>query len=405
MKRFTKISVLLTIAFTGILLLQVIFMSGLPIVLAHDTSNPSIATGHNNLRTSLSLSDGNETNTGDNFNHTDINTEVEHSSERNVNIQVDNESKQIQLESELRNNMSKNRIEFQLQAENSLQIEMNFKSETATNHSELGMAIEFRKVVEFIDNTSNSNNTVNGLDSTDKVVNSFDFGSINWSFDYTNKSVNNQTLYTISVTGMKDGATFQFVFYFATSFVQLDNNTILQPTAGKFDFNIKNYSYNTSTSQLALETKFKSELESRNINHDTEDEHYNLTKLQESGINFGNSSYTGFFSWADQVNVDGVNSPVVISPVMNDDAEGAGQTKMYFSFAHGNNISWDPKVGVSMSTAGIPLAISTTESSLIISSPMTTNLGKSTTPGFEVFTLLSMTLLVGIVVNKRKTRK
>ena len=57
---------------------------------------------------------------------------------------------------------------------------------------------EFRRLVEFVDNTTNPNNTVNGLDNMDTVVQKIDFQSLTWKMVYSSNTVDNQT---VSVNG------------------------------------------------------------------------------------------------------------------------------------------------------------------------------------------------------------
>ncbi|MHA1990362.1 MAG: hypothetical protein ACW981_06075 [Candidatus Hodarchaeales archaeon] len=313
-----------------------------------------------------------------------IDDEVELKEERELEVELS--AHEAKIKSELKSGDNKNKIEVEIKAENEFEIDFRYKTESTQTEEDLRIFIEFKSLIEFVDNTTNVNNTVGGYDNSDATIKEVDFDEISWVLDMVTSDQGGQTLYTINVTGIHDGATITFLFYFATNFVVIDNSTLLQPTAAKFDLVIENYSYDSSDSQLALLSKLKSKLESEDKDEDTEDEEDGVSKHKETGLNFGDTDFIGFFTWVDEVNVDGVNESIVSSPVLDDD-EVISNHKVYFSFPQGNKIVWDPKVGVSRDTTGTLLSLPPS----------------SQVPGFEAIPLVILPL-IGLVAlfNRRK---
>jgi hypothetical protein len=313
-----------------------------------------------------------------------IDDEVEVKEERELEVELsDHEAK---IKSELKSGDNKNKIEVEIKSENEFEIDFRYKTESTQIEEDLRIFIEFKSLIEFVDDTTNVNNTVGGYDNSDTTVKEINFEDISWVLDMVTSDQAGQTLYTINVTGIHDGATITFLFYFATNFVVIDDSTLLQPTAAKFDLIIENYSYDSSDSQLALLSKLKSKLESEDKHEDTEDEEDGVSKHKETGLNFGDTDFLGFFTWVDEVTVDGVNESIVSSPVLDDD-EDISNHKVYFSFPQGNKIVWDPKVGVSRDTTGTLLSLPPS----------------SQVPGFEVIPIVILPL-IGLVAlfNRRK---
>ena len=83
---------------------------------------------------------------------------------------------------------------------------------------------------------------------------------------------------------------------------------------------------------------------------------------------------------------------------MTDPEDSSGQTTMlYYSFPHGNQLVWDPKIGVAMSSVGINLI-----STAFI--PVTNN--SHSTPGFEfVFVVAALPILGIATIYLRRTAK
>ena len=353
MFRVKPVYALLTMLLLGMAFIS--FMS----VAADNGSSSGTQTTTTTSGTDQGSTSTNDTNTQHHDNTTDngIPDQIESQQQRSIQVELDNSSKEVHIQSQSMYGNISNKIQFELNAKEEVSMEFQYQSNTASgNQTNLQVSMEFKQLVEFIDNSTNPNNIMAGLNPGDTILKTIDFSTINWTLNYSTTTISNQTLYTVSIIGQINGTTIQFNFHLASSFIQINQNSILQPTAVKIDVIIKNYAYSSTNSQLALKTNFGSSMQSKQISNTTEDQIDHLTTKNESAVNFGNNQYGGFFSWANQLLVDGKNMSVVTSPVMTDPEDSSGQTTMlYFSFPYGNVLVWDPKIGVAMSSLGINL--------------------------------------------------
>jgi hypothetical protein len=342
-------------------------------------------------------------------NHDGIPDKQEIEDKRQIQLEFNKENGELQIQSEGSINGSKNHIQIEITAKEGLKFSFEFSGKTVNeSESQLSMELEVRKIIEFIDNSSS--NSIGGFDSNDTLINSFDIRSFVWNLDVGNSSINNNTVWSINAsTTFNSNASLSFQFILSEGYSVLDNNT-LAPNSLKYSVAINNYTYSNLSSQIALEMKIKSNLESEHISHETEDHKEGLTHDNESSVNFGNGSSTGFFSWADSYLVDGVNESIVTSNSVMVDDEDSSQNKLYFSFAHGNDIYWDPKVGVTRATTSpyvIQQVSSSTTAIISISTSQDLPTEKSTNtsqsaPGFE---LVAIILSIGVMTLRLRKSK
>ena len=220
--------------------------------------------------------------------------------------------------------------------------------------------------------------------------------TFNWSLTISNTTVNTVTTWFVNATAtFNNNALIKFMFIFSNGYSLIDNSSLIQPNSLKYSVEIQNYSYISTNSQLALEMNFKSDLQSNKISHDTEDYKNGYTNKPESGVNFGNGSATGFFSWTDNYSVDGVMKPIITSTSVSVDNEDSSQNALFFSFAHGKNIFWDPKVGVTQSTFS---AVSPNE---LLSNSLNSN-QTTGVPGLESIAVVFGMMILAFRLRKRK---
>ena len=366
---------------------------------------------------------GDSTQSGDD-NHNGISDQQEHQDERQIQTEFDQEGNQLQIQSEGHINGSSNHIQIEISASEGLKVNFEFSGKTVNqSESELKIGLETRRVYEFIDNISSG--LPNGFDSNDTLLKTFDLRNAVWNLEFSNFTVSNVTAWSINAsTQLTNYSSLEFQFIFTGGFLALDNNNTLAPNALKYSVLISNYTYSDPSAQLALEMTLRSGtnrsgFESEHINHETEDHMEGLTHDKESSVNFGNGSSTGFFSWIDSYLVDGVNESVVTSPSLTLDGEDHSQNIMVFSFAHGSDISWDPKVGVTRATSSsyvdqqinsISSSSSVTTTSETTSTADSVDINTTTqgdqvsnTPGFELFTFIfSLGVFIIYTKNFRK---
>ena len=330
----------------------------------------------------------------DSGDHNGVSSEQEQQDHRQVQLEYSQSDKSIQIQSENSANGTSNHIQIELSAKEGLKVSFEFSGEVNHSETSLHIGLEARQVVEFID----SNTAVPGFDVNDSVINTYDLRNANWTLQFGNTTTGNDTVWNINATAPIGSGQVEFQFLLTNGYaLQADGNT-LAPNSLKWSVVFSNYSYDSSSTQLALKMTLKSGsdrsgFESDHYTNQTEDTKDGLTHNNESAVNFGNTSSTsaqatGFFSWADTYVADGVNNSVVTSPSLSVDSEDGTQNQMYFSFVQANNINWDPKVGVDRTTSSSYVANQiATSTSLAVSSTADSSQSPSA-PGFEFIALI-----------------
>lgn len=312
-------------------------------------------------------------------NHNGVPDKTETENERQVQQDVNTQDGQAQIQSELKAGNQKNSFQFELQAKDRVEFSFHYKSEVNSSKTQVEMKFEFRRLVEFVDNTTNPTNLVNAFDSQDTVVQQIDFQSLTWHMYYSRSSVNNQNVYSIVVNATKGAMLVEFSFFVSSGFVN-QSNYMLTPNAVKFNLEIKNFPFRQSNSQLAAEVKIKNDVQNRQIENETEDSKNGYSGPQQQ-LAFNNNSVGAFFSWAKSYSADGVNKTIIVSPVTTDTTGEGTQAKMYFNFAQAKDIFWDPEVGVTLASI----------------------MGTSSTPGFEFLAILAIPV-VALIFRKRRIK-
>lgn len=317
-------------------------------------------------------------------NHNGVSNSVEQENERQIQQDVNTQDGQAQIQSQLKVGGVQNQFQFQLEAKDQVQFSFHYAAESSSAHTEVSLKFEIKNLIEFVDNTTNPSNVLNGYDSNDTVVQKINFENLNWNMTYAKNTVQGQTVYNLVVSATQGTMVVSYSFFLTTGFVN-QSNYMLTPNAVKFNVDIKNFPYKDNKSLLASEVQIKNEIHNRQVENDTEDHQAGLAGPQQQ-LSFANSSVGAFFSWAKQYSADGVNKTVVVSPVTTENGDGGVYGKIYFNFAHAQNIAWDPSVGVTRSSS----------SGIILSS----------TPGFEVVAILAIPGLVIISkMYKKKIKK
>lgn len=126
------------------------------------------------------------------------------------------------------------------------------------------------------------------------------------------------------------------------------NSQIINPTEMKLDFTY-DYDFRSEDSMLGLKMAFMSKYQA-SLGKETYDEEKGYAR-GETWMNFQEHNYTGFFSWGNTAQVDGVERPVNTTlkseravPGMDDPT--VVKDVIYLSYPRGDQIVHDPKVGV-----------------------------------------------------------
>lgn len=305
-----------------------------------------------------------------------------------MKYELDEEDGKLKVESELKFGENKNKFEFELEAEDRLKFKFNFKNETENSEASVEMEYELRQIVEFEDNSTSGVNTNGGYDDGETVYNTIDFQDLFWSLKAASENQGGNTLYNVNATTSFGSAKLVVSFYFSSGYITKDG-VQFNPNSVKWDLIISNYTFSSNSSALAFEVDIQHESESNEEVDLTEDEKEQLTKHDESGIVYNNNSINAFFTWANTYTVDGTDRQVVISDMADSDDGIDSSSKIYFNFEQGQEIYWDPKVGVTRESTSPYYSTSDPANS-------------SSSVGFEFLPFVSLIGLVSIVFTRRR---
>jgi hypothetical protein len=329
----------------------------------------------------------NSENQNEDADHDGIKDAQENAEERQLQHEFSKEEGKAKIESELKTGEKKNKFEFQLEAHEKVEFSFKFKSESSSADSQVEMKFEFRRLIEFLDNTTNPNNTLNAYDKLDTKVQELDFKTLTWKLDYNIVDISGSQVIKIVVNASQDSMLIQFTFFISPSYVN-QSDYVITPNAVKFNVEISNFPFMNENSLLASEVKMKHQFEKpeeKKVEDETED-HKDGLAGEEQQLKFDNNSVGAYFSWAKTYLADGVNKTIIVSPVSSDSEEGS-HAKMYFNFVHAVEYFWDPEVGVTRSTT----------------SPYVQSLA-GTSPGFEVLAIFIIPAIALISRIKKRNK-
>jgi hypothetical protein len=303
-----------------------------------------------------------------------IDDEEEEVNERK--LQIEASDKEVQIQSELRNGENKDEIEIEFKTTDEPEIKVEYESEIGSLEMELSFKVRFYSLIEY--NDLDSDGIYN--ESVDEFVQELRLDDSHIGYfpiEYFTEVVGNTTIHIINVTSTD--SVFSLQFFIVEEFA-LINGSLVTPTEMKIDIGINDFPYANDSSMLALKLRLEAESEYE-IDEETEDE-LDARATSEIEVEVTMNGFTGFFSWSENVLVDGVLKNVKSSAVDDDDIDSTEQ-KIYLNYPRGTQILHDPKIGVE----GILQTVNTS----------------SNTPGFEsIFTLVALSFASIMAIYRRK---
>lgn len=238
-------------------------------------------------------------------------------------------------------NDSKDAFEIDFKTEPEPTLILNYMPKGDPSNIQLTFKIILNKIIEFNDENKN-----NRYDHSDTIESIYNFNTVN--FTDISYNIDNQTseksLLQMS-TQTTDGI-FTLDLLIADNFTTI-NNQLLSPAEMKIDFSIQNYTYSTNTSLLALFLEITTD-HNLTIQSESFDEKQGYA-ANESAMNISSKHYAGFFSWVNNVIVDGQIKQVHASFLKEEHTTNQSiENIQYISFTypHGSKIIHDPKIGV-----------------------------------------------------------
>ncbi len=295
-------------------------------------------------------------------------------------LQIEASEKEVQIESELKNGENKDSIEIEFKVTDEPEIKVEYESENGSNEIELSFKVKFYSLIEY--NDTNLDGIFN--ESEDDLVQELRLDTSHVEYlpiSYSTELIGNTTIHIINAI-TTDGV-FSLQFFIAEEFA-LVNGSLITPTEMKIDIGINDFPFINETSDLALKLRLEAEVEYEN-DEETEDEEGERA-TSEAEVEVTMNGFTGFFSWSENVLVDGNVMQVKASPVDDDHDSDFGEQKIYLNYPRGNKILHDPKIGVAgiLQVAGVPLGTGT--------------------PGFEAI-IVAFTIFIASVITIYRHRR
>ncbi len=271
--------------------------------------------------TETTVDDGTETtSTGDD----------DHSNDREVSVSAT--PTYVEIQSELESGGVEDSFKISVEVGlNGVEFQVEFETESAINETEREFEVQFDKLVEYLD--VNENGVYD--DSIDTDIQTLDRVSFE-PIVYMVENTANGPIHVIDVL-TTDGV-FGARVYAIGDFTEI-NGTIIAPTQVKIDVFIRGFNFTQVDSQLALKVELSTELET-SIDNETEDEEDGRA-LNEAAVDVLLTDVTGFFSWKEFAEIDGVTYPVNASVHELSSTE----QEIYLNYPQGSEIIHDPKIG------------------------------------------------------------
>ncbi len=284
----------------------------------------------------------NQSREGDDDND-DIDDDQERYQQRKMKIEL--ERNRTRIRSEWGQDDYEDELEILFEIDHGPRLRLDYENNLHSSENELSFDVKIRELIEYRDTNRNGR-----YDEDDIIIDTYSFEKSNFkNFTYQNQLSDDGENINFVSTQTEDEV-FKMNLYFSGNFSQI-NNQILSPSEVKIDFIINNYPYEEEDTQLALRTML-------NTKHETELETESFDEVQgfsedESVLDINSLNNGGFFSWAENVIVDGIVKPInstinsqIEETIRENEKISNKIINIYFSYPRGTNIVHDPKLGI-----------------------------------------------------------
>jgi hypothetical protein len=281
----------------------------------------------------------------------------------------------VEIESKLESGGTEDSFKIEVSTSlDGVEFKVEFETENSATETEREFEVEFEEIVEYIDDNGN------GLydKESDTEVQTLELSSFN-PITYSVETHPDGEIHVLEVT-TTDGV-FGALVYATGEFADI-NGSVIAPTQVKIDVIIQGFDYLENDSQLALEVKLEASMETsyQDVTEDEEDGR----ATEESEVDVIMDEITGFFSWKETAEVDGITYPVNASIV----EVSPTQEKIYLNYVRGEIIIHDPKVGFESLLLGVGGFL---------------GIGDILANGFVPLIAIAAIAVVGIIVVKRRS--
>lgn len=282
---------------------------------------------------------------GGSGNHTNVSGQKPRYQYQTRKMNIQGEGNCTRIRSQYRQNATEESFEIFFSIDKAPSFELSFLSDKNGGAARHHFSLVVEQLIEYVDANLNGR-----YDSFDVVVSTVEFSNVSFSnITYANITTSEGNTVTIITTHTLDDL-FTISIYIADTNTSYLNATIT-PQEIKFDFKIHQYPYVNQSSQLALRTRVDTPF-SVIAQQNASAEQQRLAS-QESRLNISSSTNFGFFSWVSNAIVDTIQRPVNVSVVSqtqqtfsSENQTSYTQAEVVFSYARGESILHDPKIGV-----------------------------------------------------------
>jgi len=252
----------------------------------------------------------------------------------------------VEIESKLESGGVEDSFEIEVEVgPNGAEFKVEFETEIGNNETEREFEVEFDELIEYLD--VNDNGVYD--DSVDDDIQTLELVSFE-PIVYTLENTADGPVHIIDVL-TTDGI-FGARVYAVGDFTEV-NGSMIAPTQVKIDVYINGFNFTDVDSLLALKVELSTE-STTSFDDETEDEEDGRA-VDEAEIDVLLTDVTGFFSWKEFAEIDGVTHAVNSSI----DEVTPTEQDIYLSYPQGSEIVHDPKIGFEnlLVTGGNPLPI------------------------------------------------
>jgi hypothetical protein len=216
-----------------------------------------------------------------------------------------------------------------------IRFQMGYKSNLEGDFEVL-FGFSFRELIEFIDVD------IDGIfnPEIDQNVQNFSLSDFSPIIYENSTCLSGSVLHHFTI--QTKNKTFTADIYFAEEFMLIENSLLL-PTQAKIDVKMMNFTYQNSSSQLALYSRLDSETIFE-AQKDTEDEKNGYAENEEGVITTVEKN-VGFYTWNRNASIDEFSEIIKTSEIMPD-ALSEDTEKIYINYPRGNVTYHYYKIGI-----------------------------------------------------------
>ncbi|WP_457556804.1 winged helix-turn-helix transcriptional regulator [Candidatus Harpocratesius sp.] len=243
----------------------------------------------------------------------------------------------LKIESEQNSNEKNDNFEFKisLNQNEGMEIKVEYRANALLPKISSEFKIRFDTLIEFNDTNKDGKYDIDN----DQIIQQISLQGIH-VINQSKIEQGNISLYTFQ---LEDTSKIFQPTVIISSDALISQNMVILPNQLKIDLNFVNFPFTSENGLLALQISIEN---TYNIVEQeiTEDESHNIS-TNEQGIKSVQADYPSYFTWTNDISVDGKQKEMK-SSIFYPDEEKFTEYQLFFAYPKGNSIIHDPKIGV-----------------------------------------------------------